>query len=193
MDTSESLIAFALLNANLLRSRIRGIDGKVIASEMPAGGVLTTETMVQLLKSKSQEQQWICEVTLKIGGYPKGTTQEQIDQTTPVFSIEVMVQGCYSWDKEPSPKVMKDSILLHALGRPLYLVAATEVRATAMKMGFGGVKPPVDLPRSEASARKSSSAAKRKPIAASIDVQDVIEKPPTKTARSRKLAVANAK
>lgn len=193
MDNSESLTAFAVLSANLLRSRIRGIEGKVIASEMPAGGILTTETMVQLLKSKSRKQEWICEVTLKIGGYPKGTPAEQIGQTTPVFSIEVMVQGCYSWDKEPSPKVMKDPSLLHALGRPLYLVAATEARATAVKMGFGGVKPPVDLPRSEAGPRKSMSATKKKPIAPSIDVQDVIEKQPTKAARSKKSTVANSK
>jgi hypothetical protein len=197
MDSSDTLNISTVLGANLLRSRIVSIEGKVFEPAMPLGGILTTETMVKLYESKNSENEWISEVALKISGYPKGTTEELTNQIKPIFLVEIVAQGGYSWEKKPTAKEVGNQHLLHALGRPLYLIAAHEARATAVKLGLVGVRPPADLPREEEESSKkkpkSLPKTKKKPIAKSSDVEDVTEKLPVKVAAKRKSTATKAK
>lgn len=141
-----TLIALASLSANLKRSRLHRLDAQILSNGTHMGGILNSETTVGFGKATKAEE-WVSTVSLKIVGYPKGTTKDDADHVTPVFSVEATVKGVYSWQKIPPKEVLNDQDLAHALGRPLYAVVASECRAAAAKMGFHGVKPAEDLPR----------------------------------------------
>jgi len=145
MDRTE-LIALAALSANLKRTRIHRLDAHISSNGTHSGGVLQTQTTVGFGKL-TKDEEWICAISVKVIGYPKGTTKADAEQTTPIFSVEATIKGAYSWQRPPAKEVLTDPNLAHALGRPLYALAASECQAASAKLGFHGIQIATDLPR----------------------------------------------
>ncbi len=182
-----SVVALIATSANLQRSRLYSVDAKIFADNLPlgkmSGGILTAETTVQLADSDNSDEV-VSSITVKIEGFPKGITQENVDPKHRVFCVEVTFQGVYSWNKKPPAKVISDPALAHALGRPMYALAVSEARAVAEKMGFIGIKTDPDLPRPSA---KNSGPIKSPKRLHSLppDADDVADKLATKAKKVR--------
>ena len=145
MDRS-ALVAVAALNANLKRSRFHKLSAQIHSNGTHAGGVVQVETMVQLGKGFNTDE-WICGISVKVHGLPKGTPDKGAEDVTPIFSVKAEIKGVYAWVELPAKEVLTDPSLANALGRPLYTIAAAECRAAAAKMGFFGISIAPDLPR----------------------------------------------
>lgn len=145
---NNALVALTAFNSNLKRVRFHKLDARILspATLQNVGGTLSTETGVKLGKVLESEE-WASTISLKIVGYAKKNAADDAEQPTAIFSVEGIIKGVYSWDKIPSKEVLTDHNLAHALGRPLYLLLASECKVAAAKMGFDGIKAPSDLPR----------------------------------------------
>lgn len=146
MDTHTALVAITALDANLVRARIHKLEAKVTSTDTHSGGILNTQTTAGLGKT-DKANECIVTVSLKLVGYPKGTTKENAEKSKPVFSVEAAIVGIYSWPSLPAKAILNDQNLIFGLGRPLYAIAASECRAAAAKIGFHGIKTPSEMPR----------------------------------------------
>lgn len=146
MDTHTALVALTALDANLIRARIHKLEAKITSTDTHTGGILNSQTTAGLGKTEKTNE-CIVTVSLKLVGYPKGTTKENAEKSTPVFSIEVAIVGVYSWPSMPAQSILNDQNLIFGLGRPLYAIAASECQAAAAKIGFHGIKTPSEMPR----------------------------------------------
>lgn len=143
-----ALIALAALTANLKQSRIHKVTAQVMSNGTHLGGILNNVIGVKFGKATKPEE-WVCTVSLKLVAYPKGTTEDNAEQTTPIFLVDTEIKGIYSWQQTPPEKVLRDPILAHALGRPLYQQVVSECKAATAKMGFYGIQIAADLPRAD--------------------------------------------
>lgn len=146
MDTHTALVAITALNANLVRARIHKLEAKITSHDTHSGGILNSQTTAGLGKTEKANE-CIITVSLKLVGYPKGTTKENAEKSTPVFSVEAAIVGVYSWPSMPAQSILNDQNLIFGLGRPLYAIAASECRAAAAKIGIHGIKTPSEMPR----------------------------------------------
>lgn len=157
----DSVVALAAMSADLKTSRVHSITARIASNNPPSsamsGGYLAAEATVKLGQSSAGEEA-ISSVLLKVEGFPKGVEREKASEEDRVFCIEVEVQGVYGWRKSPSKAVLGNKDLAHALGRPMYTIAASEVRAIAVKMGFMGVYIDADL------LRANNEIANAKPL-----------------------------
>lgn len=163
----DPVVALAAMSAVLQTSRIRKIDAKLSADHIApgamSGGFLAADTNVKLGVSQDGSDV-ISSITVRIEGFPKGVTRDKAKINTGVFCIEVTAQGIYTWVKNPPTiDVMGQPSLAHALGRPIYALAASEVRSIAVKMGFTGVTIDPDIPAPKnAVARNTPSIGLKK-------------------------------
>lgn len=141
-----TLIALAALSANLKHAKFHRLDAHVLSNGTHLGGVLQTQTTVAFGKPTKSEE-WVCTVSVKVTGYPKGTTKDDVEEVAPIFSVEATVKGVYYWQITPAEDVLSDPDLTHALGRSLYALAASECQAASAKIGFHEIRIPADLPR----------------------------------------------
>jgi hypothetical protein len=182
----SALVALAAFNSNLKRVRFHKLDARILSPETApnVGGTLSTEAGVKLGKVLNSEE-WASTISLKIVGYAKKNATDDAEQPTAVFSVEGIIKGVYDWGEIPTKEVLTDHNLAHALGRPLYVLLATECKAVAAKMGFHGIKAPSDLPRpndnEELPLTKTSLAANK-----SASKSDTIKKSTTKRTTSPK-------
>lgn len=146
MDTHTALVAMTALDANLVRARIHKLEARITSTDTHSGGILNTQTTAGLGKTEKANE-CIVTVSLKLVGYPKGTTKENAEKSTPVFSVETTIVGIYSWPSMPAQGILNDQNLIFGLGRPLYSIAASECRAAAAKIGFHDIKTPSEMPR----------------------------------------------
>lgn len=177
----DPVVALAAMSAVLQASRIRKIDAKLSADHIApgamSGGFLAADTNVKLGVSQDGSDV-ISSITVRIEGFPKGITKEKAVINTGIFCIEVTAQGIYTWVKNsPPPDVMGHPNLAHALGRPIYALAASEVISIAVKMGFTGVTidPDIPPPKSAVAGNTPSIDLKKKTSIA----QKLTKKAPT--------------
>lgn len=153
----DTLVGLAVISADLQTARIHSVNASIAADNTSpsamSGGHLAMQTDVKLDVTGNSV---ISSITLKVEGFPKGIRRENAKVGDRVFCVEVTAQGYYSWKTPPHESAVKNPDLARALGRPMYALAASEIRGIALKMGFNGVHIDPDIPRAQKEGRQAN-------------------------------------
>ncbi len=179
MDT-KALIAQLSLDAELIRTRVSKIVANIHSNESPQGGALNIETLASISGATDKTEECTATVAIKITGFPKGTNKDSEDDSEAIFGIHVVVQGVYRLKGKVPRNVLRDQNFAYSFGRPIYLLAAAEVRAIAVKMGLPGVKPASDLPRPD-DKNNAQITAKDRELLGSVEI---VKKAPARKPRA---------
>lgn len=187
----DSVVALAVINANLQTARIRSVNANAadnIPANVMSGGFLAVQTDVKLTEDETGNSV-ISSITLKVEGFPKGIKRENSQIGDRVFCVEVTAQGFYSWKTPPHRHAIHHPDLAHALGRPMYALAASEIREIALKMGFNGVHIESDIPRAQEEGIQTTPSENLKPQ--HLISRDLTKKAAIKTSAPKKSKSVN--
>ena len=172
----------AVSSATLKRTRLRSVEARLLA-RMPTGGQLVSETTVAL--SENSDGEWVSTISMRLDGYPKDLDRSSFTPELRTFTIEVVAQGAYKWSKAPLKRILQDPETARTLGRPIYLLAASEAQTIAMKLGLAGVKVDVDIPRPDDEGSVPLTSLEQQRLAERLNDKSARDVVPKKTVKRR--------
>jgi len=143
MDNALSIASKAIFDGY----RFSHISAERFGESNEAKGYLTKNLALTVSAGSSGNNRTVAEVHLTYIGVPGERPEPGAPPktVTPRFKIEVKAEGIARWDETPSDEILASKDCLIALCRPVYAIAAIEIKHLASKLGLTTLKINMDL------------------------------------------------